>query len=112
MYVCMYICTSMHVYMHACMCVFMYVRMDACTYVCMFVCIMCVYPSICICAVSKSDDMHEYFKTSLLPRLRAGATGDVNAEPHTLIFVPSYFDFVRLRNTMLRDDVDFMQCSE
>ena len=56
--------------------------------------------------------MHEFFKASVLPQLLAGATGEVNAQPHTLIYVPSYFDFVRLRNTLLRDDVDFMQCSE
>jgi hypothetical protein len=56
--------------------------------------------------------MHEFFLSTLLPQLRAGATGEVNAQPHTLIFVPSYLDYVRVRNTLLREDVEFLQCSE
>ena len=56
--------------------------------------------------------LHDFFSSTLLPQLRAGATGEVNAQPHTLIYVPSYLDYVRLRNTMLREDVEFMQCSE
>ena len=31
---------------------------------------------------------------------------------HTLIFVPSYFDFVRVRNWMTKTDVDFQEISE
>lgn len=61
---------------------------------------------------SKTESLHAFFLNTLLPQLRAGATGEVNAQPHTLIFVPSYLDYVRLRNTLLREDVEFLQCSE
>ncbi len=63
-------------------------------------------------AVTKIDVLHDFFKATLLPQLLAGATGEVNAQPHTLIFVPSYLDYVRLRNTLLREDVEFTQCCE
>lgn len=65
-----------------------------------------------LAAVTRSDEVFEYFKKTVVPQLRAGATGEVNAQPHTLVYVPSYFDFVRLRNHFLREDVEFTQCSE
>ncbi|CAJ0584325.1 unnamed protein product, partial [Mesorhabditis spiculigera] len=56
--------------------------------------------------VDKADDASElrfnYFKDKVLGKL----------EQHTLVFVPSYFDFVRLRNYMNTSLESFVQCHE
>ena len=60
----------------------------------------------------RSDAVFNTFTTTILPHLRAGATDEVNAQPHTLVYVPSYFDYARLRDELLRQDVEFTQCNE
>ncbi|KAF9970800.1 hypothetical protein BGZ73_006419 [Actinomortierella ambigua] len=44
--------------------------------------------------VNADDSRFQYFIKTMLPQLRRSAI----TQSHTLIFVPSYFDFVRLRN--------------
>lgn len=46
-----------------------------------------------------ADDRFKYFTQSILPQIKN--------EPHVLVYVSSYFDFVRLRNHFRREDVDF-----
>ena len=58
---------------------------------------------------SSADDRFAHFTRRVLPQLKASPTGGA----HTLIFVPSYFDYLRLRRFM-RDEADmqFAACSE
>lgn len=47
------------------------------------------------------DARFAFFRDRLLPPLAAGvAEGSGSPAAHTLIFVPSYFDYVRLRNLL------------
>jgi hypothetical protein len=49
-------------------------------------------------SLSAADDARfEYFRDRVLPVLEAGLAPGGGAS-HTLVFVPSYFDYVRLRN--------------
>ncbi|KAJ2953347.1 hypothetical protein O0L34_g937 [Tuta absoluta] len=48
----------------------------------------------------------EYFLKELLPKQRDTLMS------HTLIFVPSYFDYVRLRNYFKKEDISFVQICE
>ena len=61
-----------------------------------------------------ADARFEYFTKTVLPQV-AGARGARSAEAlggHVLIYIPTYFDYVRVRNHLLRTDVDFVACSE
>ncbi|KAI9327311.1 hypothetical protein DFJ73DRAFT_791073 [Zopfochytrium polystomum] len=54
------------------------------------------------------DERFKYFTEKMLPQLfRSNVELD-----HTLIFIPSYFDFVRLRNYMTEREHEFGQLSE
>ena len=48
----------------------------------------------------------EVFTTKILPQFRDSLMS------HTLIFVPSYFDFVRLRNYLQKEEIGFVQICE
>ncbi|KAF9585531.1 rRNA-binding ribosome biosynthesis protein utp25 [Lunasporangiospora selenospora] len=50
----------------------------------------------------------EYFISTTLPQLRRSAL----TQTHTMIFVPSYFDFVRLRNFFTENKYSFAAISE
>ncbi|XP_072929829.1 U3 small nucleolar RNA-associated protein 25 homolog [Epargyreus clarus] len=52
------------------------------------------------------DARFEYFIKEILPKQRDTLMG------HTLIYVPSYFDFVRLRNYFKKEDISFVQICE
>jgi U3 small nucleolar RNA-associated protein 25 len=57
--------------------------------------------------VVNSDDIRfKYFVKHVLPRIRE------NPEPGVVIFVSSYFDFVRVRNLLTKEDVSFAVNSE
>lgn len=59
------------------------------------------------------DDRLAYFSTHVLPELEAGmsdAAGRLLA--HTLLFVPSYFDYVRLRNALDAREMEFVTACE
>eukprot|EP01100_Stratorugosa_tubuloviscum_P008813 TRINITY_DN367_c4_g1_i2.p1 TRINITY_DN367_c4_g1~~TRINITY_DN367_c4_g1_i2.p1 ORF type:complete len:369 (+),score=103.02 TRINITY_DN367_c4_g1_i2:147-1253(+) len=47
-----------------------------------------------------SDARFDYFEKKIFPKLRD------TIQPNTLIFIPSYFDFVRIRNLFLKEEVD------
>jgi Utp25, U3 small nucleolar RNA-associated SSU processome protein 25 len=40
------------------------------------------------------------FKSTVLPVLLSGLNG--SCQPHTALFIPSYYDYVRVRNELLR----------
>ena len=56
--------------------------------------------------VDADDIRFKYFTKKVLPRIRE------NPEPGVVIFVSSYFDFVRVRNLLVAEDVSFAVNSE
>ncbi|KAL1262816.1 hypothetical protein QQF64_005555 [Cirrhinus molitorella] len=52
------------------------------------------------------DARFQYFVDKILPQYRDSVMS------HTFIYVPSYFDFVRLRNYMKKEDISFASISE
>lgn len=52
------------------------------------------------------DARFEYFAKEILPKQRDTLMS------HTLIYVPSYFDFVRIRNYFKKEDIGFVQICE
>ncbi|KAF9106747.1 rRNA-binding ribosome biosynthesis protein utp25 [Mortierella sp. GBA35] len=54
------------------------------------------------------DNRFQYFITQTLPQLRRSAV----TQTHTMIFVPSYFDFVRLRNYFSENKYSFAAICE
>ena len=58
--------------------------------------------------VSAPDERFRYFTEEVFPQLKDSSPG----EGHTLVFVPSYFDFVRLRNWMREKRYSFCNCCE
>ncbi|XP_001603443.2 digestive organ expansion factor homolog [Nasonia vitripennis] len=52
------------------------------------------------------DARFEFFTTKILPQYRDSIMN------HTLIFVPSYFDYVKLRNYFRKEDISFVQICE
>ncbi|RLU16704.1 hypothetical protein DMN91_010772 [Ooceraea biroi] len=56
--------------------------------------------------VQAIDARMEFFLKEVLPRYRDPIMN------HTLIYVPCYFDFISLRNRMMKEDLSFVQISE
>ena len=55
-----------------------------------------------------AEKRFEFFVNKIFPDLK-GASGMMS---HTAIFISSYFDFVRLRNFLKKEEIDFLQLSE
>ena len=55
---------------------------------------------------TQSQDRLNYFVDMILPQL------DKHQQKHTLIYVPSYFDFIALRNLLLKREMDFVSVTE
>jgi U3 small nucleolar RNA-associated protein 25 len=60
----------------------------------------------CSDARGQGDARFEYFTRQVLPEVRRLQQG------HTLVFVPSYYDFVRLRNHAVREQLSHCCLSE
>lgn len=56
--------------------------------------------------VSAIDARYEYFVKEILPQYKDSIMA------HTMIYVPSYFDFVRIRNYFKKEDLSFVQICE
>uniref|UniRef100_T1KMZ4 U3 small nucleolar RNA-associated protein 25 homolog n=2 Tax=Tetranychus urticae TaxID=32264 RepID=T1KMZ4_TETUR len=56
--------------------------------------------------VSSPDKRFDYFIQVILPKCRE------MGEAHTMIYIPSYFDFVKLRNYFRTEDINFTQICE
>lgn len=55
---------------------------------------------------SQSDDRMKYFTEKLLPPILD------QKQKHTMIYTPSYFDFVQIRNYFLKKELDFVSVTE
>lgn len=55
---------------------------------------------------SSFDQRFDYFINSILPQFKAAS------KAHCLIFIPSYFDFVRIRNYFKKETMNFVQICE
>lgn len=55
---------------------------------------------------TRGDDLLAYFSEEVLPRLLNGR------KSHVLIYVPSYFDFVAVRNVLLKREASFVSVTE
>lgn len=56
--------------------------------------------------VTSPDERFSYFINSILPNIKG------SCETHVLVYIPSYFDFVRVRNYFRKEDVNFTQICE
>ena len=61
--------------------------------------------------LAEADARLEAFRTRLLPSLLAAMSSAVG-HAQTLLFVPRYFDFVRVRQLLVSEDVPFVAVSE
>jgi U3 small nucleolar RNA-associated protein 25 len=55
---------------------------------------------------SSFDTRFEYFTNTILPKFKPATTA------HCMIYVPSYFDYVRIRNYMKKEEINFTQICE
>mmetsp|Transcript_1368 Transcript_1368/g.3252 ORF Transcript_1368/g.3252 Transcript_1368/m.3252 type:complete len:826 (-) Transcript_1368:693-3170(-) len=60
----------------------------------------------CISVSEAGSNRLRYFSESILPKLTR------LKQKHTLIYIPSYFDFVAVRNMMLKREMDFVSVTE
>jgi len=56
--------------------------------------------------VSSTESRLQFFYDEILPKIIS------SAQHHVLIFIPSYFDFIQIRNTLRDRFVDFLSISE
>ena len=62
-------------------------------------------------AADAPDARFDFFCKHLLPQL-ANDTDRAANQAHTLLFVPSYYDYVRLRNILTDKEASYSVCSE
>lgn len=55
---------------------------------------------------SSFDERFNHFLNTILPQYKSSSMA------HCLIYVPSYFDFVRIRNNFKKESVNFVQICE
>lgn len=55
---------------------------------------------------SSFDTRFEYFTNTILPQFKSATMA------HSMIYVPSYFDYVRIRNYLKKEEVNFTQICE
>lgn len=60
---------------------------------------------------SQNQDRIKYFADKVLPQILGGQQHK-QPQKHTLIFIPSYFDFCSVRNLLLKKQVDFVSVTE
>lgn len=60
----------------------------------------------CLSPSSAGLDRLRYFSEHILPKLMR------SKQKHTLIYIPSYFDFIALRNLLLKFEADFVSITE
>lgn len=58
----------------------------------------------CSSFANQGDDRLRFFEQRILPQIRK--------QKHTMIFIPSYFDFVSVRNLFLKKEVSFVSVTE
>lgn len=58
----------------------------------------------CNSFATQGKDRLKFFEERILPQIRK--------QKHTMIFIPSYFDFVSVRNVLLKTEVDFVSVTE
>ncbi|KAA0174017.1 hypothetical protein FNF27_04580 [Cafeteria roenbergensis] len=61
---------------------------------------------------AQADARLAFFQRVVLPRLRAAATREAGTQQYTLIIASSSLEYVRLRNLLDREDVEFAPISE
>ena len=60
----------------------------------------------CSTFANQGDERMKYFEERVLPQILR------SKQKHTMIFIPSYFDFVSVRNLLLKKEVDFVSVTE
>ena len=60
----------------------------------------------CLSLADVNEVRFQHFKTDVLPKLRSSVQG------HTLIYIPSYFDYVRVRNLFKDENISCVTLAE